>query len=153
MNYFSNTYNPPAIKASIIKHIEKHEFVDFPELLPPIALPPSHTILTSDSQPSNKKPETPPITNFQTWVMAWNNFYQTKLHFNPNIHSELFTYFKLITEFSVKFKFSVVIAYDKAHRLKLASQAHLPSEHHTTTWRKMDDELFNLCTNMPNTWF
>ena len=86
----------------------------------------------------------PKIHDFKTWMSAWNTFYQASSHVNIRNHFKLFMYQKLITEFSRKFEFNYVLAYDRAHRLQIASQVNMHKNQQTIPWVKQNDELFNM---------
>ena len=146
-----NPYVPPPIKENILKKIKQNEFVEFHEILPPNITnqiqgnlgfeidPENSGSLKIKTQQNNNR-----IPDFKTWVTAWNHFYQTNLHFDINLHYKLFSYFKIITDFAKKIKFANVMAYDRAHRLQLASQHRLSKQQQTVSWVKIDDEIFNM---------
>ena len=147
---FNNPYIPPPVPNHCINKIKNLEYVDFGSILTAI-LPNSSNMasitegedieefcLSQIQQPGaaatfRKKSARNPINNFPTWVMAWNVFYETTLHFHPEKHYELFSYFKHISEFSVNHKFNFLAAYDKAHRTHIAAQKNLPPSVQTSS--------------------
>ena len=146
-----NPYVPPPIKENILKKIKQNEFVEFIEILPPNITNQMQGNLGFEIDPENSgslkiktQQNNNRIPDFKTWVTAWNHFYQTNLHFDINLHYKLFSYFKIITDLAKKFKFANVMAYDRAHRLQLASQHRLPKQQQTISWIKIDDEIFNM---------
>ena len=132
-----------------VQNLTNEEFVEFRVILPPNITnqgnlgfeidPENSGSFKIKTQQNNNR-----IPDFKTWVTAWNHFYQTNLHFDINLHYKLFSYFKIITDFAKKFKFANVMAYDRAHRLQLASQHKLPKQQQTASWEKIDDEIFNM---------
>ena len=142
-----NPYLPAALKIKTIKKIKNGKFVDFTELLPPtptvgtLCKSPNPTYeqngigitIDPESQAISFKSATPKnkIFDFATWTYAWNNFYQTTLHFNPEMHYQLYAYFKLITECARKFKFINVLAYDHKypHKVTLLQKADQSNGH------------------------
>ena len=157
----NNPYLPPPVPINCMNKIKNLEYVDFGSLLTSI-LPNSANIasitegedieefcLSQIQQPGaaatfRKKSAKNPISNFSTWVMAWNVFYETTLHFYPEKHHDLFSYFKHITEYAVCHKFKFLAAYDKAHRIHIAAQKNLPPTVQTSSWTKHCPSLYNL---------
>ena len=157
----NNPYLPPPVPAQCLTKIKNMEYVEFGSLLTNI-LPNSLSMamitegedeeefcLSQIQTPGaaatfKKKSRRNAISNFQTWVLAWNVFYETTLHFFPDKHHELFTYFKHISEYSVSHKFNFLAAYDKAHRVHIAAQKNLPASVQTSSWTKHCPSLYNL---------
>ena len=157
----NNPYLPPPVPSQCLTKIKNSEYVEFGSLLASI-LPNSLNMaaitegaddeeycLSTTSTPGaaatfRKKARRNAITNFPTWVMAWNVFYETTLHYYPSKHHELFTYFKHISEYAVSHKFNFVAAYDKAHRIHIAAQRNLPPAAQTSSWTKHCPSLYNL---------
>ena len=150
INSFQNPYAPPALKASVLTKIKKAEYVDFDNILPP---PPNinnnsgellgfhfdsdNNLLLKPNQIKAK------IRDFLSWICAWNIFYQTTLHFFPQLHFELFSYLKIMCNFARKHKFTSFYAYDKSQRQTIAAQHNLPKHQKTTSWTAINEELFN----------
>ena len=103
------------------------EFVDFGTLLFPV-IPTAASMasitggedfeeycLSQRQEPGSsarftKKAARSPIMNYATWVLAWTTFYKATLHHHPNMHHQLFSYFKHIAEFAPKYKFEYLAA-------------------------------------------
>ena len=150
-NSNNNPFVLPPMKTNIMKKLQQSEFIDFEDLLPPNIIT-NYTTNTTTTQDNvgvqinmdnsdtfkiktvmqNKQK----IHDFKTWMSAWNTFYQASLHVNIRNH--------FITEFSWKFKFNYVLAYDRAHRLQIASQVNMHKNQQTILWVKQNDELFNM---------
>ena len=157
----NNPYLPPPVPSNCLTKIKNLEYVDFGSLLTSI-LPNAANMasitegedieefcLSQVQQPGaaatfRKKTARNAINNFATWVMAWNVFYETTLHFYPNKHHELFSYFKHICEYAVNHKFKFLAAYDKAHRIHIAAQKNLPPAVQASSWTKHCPSLYNL---------
>ena len=157
----NNPYLPPPISKECLTKIKNLDYVDFGALLTSI-LPNSLNMamitegeddeefcLSQISAPGaaatfRKKTRRNAIPNFPTWVMAWNVFYETTLHFFPEKHHQLFAYFKHISEYAVCHKFKFLAAYDKAHRIHIAAQRNLPSAAQTSSWTKHCPSTYNL---------
>ena len=156
----NNPYLPPPMSNAVATKIKGLLYVDFHELITPL-LPTAinmagitdgsdegHYHLTQSQVPGGpvsfkKRATGSPISNYATWVMAWNVFYEATLHSHPNLHFELFSYFKHIAEYAVKHKFNYLLAYDKAHRMHIAAQKHLPPARQTASWTKFSPNLYN----------
>ena len=114
----NNPYLPPVISSTLMKQIKNGEYIDFGALLFPI-IPTAASMasiaegedseeycLSQRQEPGSsarfiKKSARSPITNYATWVLAWNMFYEATLHHFPLMHYELFSYFKHIAEYAV----------------------------------------------------
>ena len=156
-----NPYLPPPIPAQCLTKIKNMDYVDFGSLLASI-LPNSLNMamilegeddeefcLSQIQTPGaaatfRKKSRRNAIANFPTWVMAWNVFYEATLHFHPDKHHELFSYFKHISEYAVSHKFKFLAAYDKAHRIHIAAQKDLPPIVQTSSWTRHCPSMYNL---------
>ena len=146
----SNPYSPPGLKTATLNKIKKHEYVDFDDILPP---PPStncsNELLGFQLDDNNNRFLKPnqtksKIRDYPSWVCAWNTYCQAYLHYHPDMHFNLFSYFKNIATIARKHKFESVYLYDKAFRHTLAAQHSLPPELCTVSWCKTNDELFNV---------
>ena len=143
-----------------MKQIKNGEYIDFGALLFPI-IPTAASMasiaegedseeycLSQRQEPGSsarfiKKSARSPITNYATWVLAWNMFYEATLYHFPLMHYELFSYFKHIAEFAPNRKFEYLAAYDKTHRMHIAAQRDLPEIKRTSWWTKHDPSLYN----------
>ena len=99
----TNPYTPPPIKSSMLNKVEKQEYIDFDELLPP---PPSintdHLLgleLDANSSSILLKPKKPKckICDFASWMCAWNIFTQAYLFYHPSMQFNLFAYLKIFS--------------------------------------------------------
>ena len=140
VNDITNPYTPPPIKSSMLNKVEKQEYIDFDELLPPLLEldANSSSILIKPKKPKCK------ICDFASWMCAWNIFTQAYLFYHPSMQFNLFAYLKIFSNLVRKFKFDNCYAYDKAQRIQLSSQTLAPIHNHTTSWQQQNEELFNL---------
>ena len=145
-----NPYTLPPIKSSTLSKVQKHEYIDFDELIPP---PPSINTdqyfgLELDEFSSSlllkKTKQKFQIRDFPSWMCAWNVFVQAYLHFHPTMQFDLFNYLKIFCTLIKKFKFENCYAYDKAQRTQLASQRIAPPHQQSISWQQQNEELFNL---------
>ena len=153
-----NPFVPPPIKMSILKKIEKMEFVEFEEL---ISNRPSASkgrqdkelCLVMDDECVNDqgnalrlrtKSNSGVIVTFANWVSAWNRFMEATLSYKPNLFHDLFSYQKIVTNIANKHRFDAVYMYDKEFRLQMASQASLKPEQRSVRWRVQNTELSNI---------
>ena len=148
-----NPFIPPPIKSSLLKKIEKKEYIDFEELLPS-----SHSYVNNELinntvidvdletkalklRPHEKKEK---IANLRTWMCAWNTFMQAYLHFKPDNFYLLFSYQKHFCRLASKYKFEACYMYDKDVRMLLASQASLPPSQRTVAWDNINQEVIHI---------
>uniref|UniRef100_A0A7M5XI05 CCHC-type domain-containing protein n=1 Tax=Clytia hemisphaerica TaxID=252671 RepID=A0A7M5XI05_9CNID len=147
---YSNPYSPPGLKTTTLNKIKKHEYVDFDDILPPppstncsnellgFQLDDNNNLYLKPNQTKSK------IRDYPSWICAWNTYCQAYLHYHPDMHFKLFSYFKNIATIARKHKFESVYLYDKALRHTLAAQHSLPTDLRTASWCKTNDELFNI---------
>ena len=150
-NMGHNAFTPPPISVNTLKKIQKLEFIDLEELLPP------SPIVHFDSdifeleygaggeglQIKNKKHKRH-IVDFPGWVSAWNTYFQANMCIDKNRCHAMFSYFKNFCDLVRKFKFEACLMYDKAHRTILATQQSVPSNQRSTSWEKTNEDLLNL---------
>ena len=150
-NIAHNAFTPPPISVKILQKIQKLEFIDLEELLPPSPI----THLDNDIfeleygsggeglQIKNKKHKKH-IMDFPGWVSAWNTYFQANMCIDPKRCYAMFSYFKNFCELVRKYKFEACLVYDKAHRTILATQQSVPVNQRTTTWEKTNEDLLHL---------
>ena len=148
-----NPFIPPPIKHTLLKKIEKREYIDFEELLPTATsinkqFNNSSTYIDIDEQSSaltfRQKDKKGKIINLSVWMSAWNIFIQTYLHFRPDMYHKLFMYQKIFCRLVCKYKFEACYNYDKDVRLLLASQVSLNPSQRSATWDNLHQELSNI---------
>ena len=143
-----NPYTPPAMKANTLSKINKQEYVDFDDILPPppsfnnssdllgFQLDSNNNLLLKPNQVKAK------IRDYPSWICAWNSFYQASLHYHPDTHYYLFSHFKIISNLARKHKFENVYLYDKSQRQILAAQRTISPELRSVKWDRINEELF-----------
>ena len=99
----TNPFIPPPLPVNILKKIEKDDFVSFEDLLP--STPSTATTsrdehfididIESSASRLRQKEKSKRIINLSSWMLAWNNFMQTTLHFKPGRYFVLFCYQKI----------------------------------------------------------
>eukprot|EP00112_Aurelia_sp_Birch-Aquarium-sp1_P007424 Seg1809.3 transcript_id=Seg1809.3/GoldUCD/mRNA.D3Y31 product="hypothetical protein" protein_id=Seg1809.3/GoldUCD/D3Y31 len=140
--------NLPPISGKIHKAIKAREFIDFNSLLPQ-----SLYDLASENQlvdfqiiPGKKEQETfslapkkrpsQRITNFSSWLEAWNIFVRVTIHYHPRLAADLLTYQENICQISRNYPFNAWQRYDTAFRLNLALNKSL-------SWARTDSYSFD----------
>ena len=146
----NNPYAPPGIKASILTKVKRNDYVDFDEILPPPPSINSNPELLGFQFDSNNNLLLKPanqtkakIRDYPSWICAWNIYQQAVLHFHPDKHFELFSYFKILTNLARKHRFENVYLYDRSQRQTLAAQSTLPEISRTVNWKTVNEELYN----------
>jgi hypothetical protein len=153
----TNPFLPPPLKIKLLKNIEKMEYVDFDDLLP------SHPSLTHggneqflafvDAEKSTttttslsfmQKDKKQKINNISSWMMAWNNFMQASLHYNPSLFYQLFCYQKNMVRLFSKYKFENCYLYDKDFRMLMASQVSVDPTLRSAKWDSLHQELLHM---------
>ena len=144
-----NLYIPPAVDEKIMTKTLKAEYIDFDTLLP-TSIPTIdqqsvgiHVISEDNFHITNHKPKNK-ITDFPSWMCAWNLFTQVTLYHHPHKHHALFLNQKELCYLVRIFKFEACYNYDKARRKQIASQNRLPDAICTASWGKRNDELYNI---------
>ena len=148
----TNPFIPPPIKVTLLKKIEKMEYIDFEELLPVLASStPSNSegnTIDVDFETSalrlRPKDRNQKIKSLGAWMGAWNNFMQAYLHFKPDMFYMLFAYQKIFCRLAGKYKFDACYLYDKDIRMLIASQASLPPSQRTVAWDTVNQEVMNM---------
>ena len=152
----SNPFVPPPMKASILKKIEKMEFIDFEDLVsnrPSAITAHNELYIVSDDTNSNlqssplmlrQKENKGRVTTLANWLMAWNKYMQATLHYKPHLFYELFCYQKNFCMIANKHKFESCYMYDKDFRLQIASQGSLRPEQRSVKWETFNLELSNV---------
>jgi len=133
----------PGLPKSVIDKIRNGEFVNFDMLLPnraPIQTDEYTFKIVGGSAPSvalvpntQKKPK---VTDFTSWMVAWNNFLKCFTFFHPHRVQELIRYQAIICDFANQYTFSAWSTYDRMFRYQVASNLEL-------SWSKIDDDLYN----------
>ena len=153
-NAFLNPFIPPPVKMTILKKIEKGEYIDLEDLMPNSAHTSSsmansqgdNFVTIDDSQAlrlrtSRKEAK---ILNFGNWMSAWVTFMQAQLYFKPNMYCELFNYLRMFVRHHNKYKFDACLRYDIDHRMLLATQASLAPSQRSTSWDAPNEELVSI---------
>ena len=160
-----NLFTPPAVDEKVLLKAQRLEYIDLDTILPQSAVSPdvfSFEIQFSQDNNINTLPQPKPqkqkISDFSTWMMAWNLYTQATLFHHPHKAYDLFMYQKEFCYLIYRFKFDACYNYDKAQRKQLASQLKLPTHQQTVAWAKRNDELYNifLCdpsSHLPSCYF
>ena len=148
----TNPFIPPPLPVNILKKIEKDDFVSFEDLLP--STPSTATTsrdehfididIESSALRLRQKEKSKRIINLSSWMLAWNNFMQTTLHFKPGRYFVLFCYQKNFCRLVSKYRFDACYRYDKDFRLLVASQSSLSPEQRTARWEDLHSELSSM---------
>ena len=152
----SNPFIPPPIKTSLLKKIEKREFVDFDDLLP-VSGSVSNNItkqwqgtpyididVESSALHLRQGEKKTKINNLSSWMSAWNIYMQAYLHYRPDMYYQFFAYQKIFCRIVGKYKFEACYNYDKDLRLLMASQISLSPKQRTASWDSLHIELSNI---------
>ena len=133
----------PPLPQSVIDKIKNGEFVNFDLLLPnrsPVQSDEYTFKVIGGSTPSvalvpnnQKKPK---VTDFNSWMVAWNNFIRSYGIFHPNRLHELIRYQAIICDLASQYTFSAWSQYDQMFRYQLAYNPEL-------SWHRIDDDLYN----------
>ena len=83
------------------------------------------------------------ITNFTSWMGAWNNYLLTLVHHFPTRARELIGYQYIISNVARKQPFPTVMDYDKKFRTRAAT-------FRTIQWDQRDPELWLECFSVSN---
>ena len=147
--------NPPAILPSLVKKIKNREFINFDLLLPQTtAATPGEYSVQFQSDGSNSTtalsliPKTSSNTikvhDFSLWLVAWNNFMRTYIHFFPLMAPQLAFYQSMICQYAHRYNFDEVYTFDRNFRARTASSP-------LFRWDRLDPELAaqHLCTFRP----
>ena len=142
--YFQNPFLSPSLKETLLKKIEKQQFVDFTDLHPENQ---ASTIFNTLDRPfitvdkesgvlkrKDKSAQKIEIDSFHRWVTCWNIFSQAHLHFHPADYYNLSTYFTQMVNFFGQYRLDACFRYDREFRLLMASQRHLEPERRSVCW-------------------
>ena len=133
----------PPLPQSVIDKIKNSEFVNFDLLLP------NRSLLQSDEYtfkviggdtPSDalvlNNQKKPKVTDFSSWMVAWNNFVRCYTIFHPHRLHELLRYQSTICDFVSQYNFAAWSQYDRMFRYQMAYN-------HGLSWHRIDDDLYN----------
>ena len=84
------------------------------------------------------------IRSFSDWIMAWNTFMQTYLHFKPDIFYKLFTYQKIFCRLVDKYRFDACYAYDLEMMMSLAAELSVAPSQRLHKWEVVSQEYMNI---------
>ena len=137
----------PAVPTRIRDRILNGEFIDFATLLPqamfagghmePLKMPTDVNITSSQSFPSSSNGKR--ITNFATWMEAWNIYISVILSHSPERALEMVAYQRLITSASNQLPFANWCTYDVKFRTLAAADT-------TLRWDLRHIDLWLECT-------
>ena len=138
-----NTSAMPPLPQTVIDKIKNCEFVNFDLLLPnrsPIQNDEYTFKVVGGATPSvalvpnnQKKPK---VTDFNSWMVAWNKFIRCYSIFHPHRVQELIRYQTIICDFASQYNFAAWSQYDQMFRYQLAYN-------HDLSWYRIDDDLYN----------
>ena len=147
-NYQENPFILPPIKITLLKKIEKGDFIDLEDLLPghPSSRNNERQLdIDFDTEAISIKPKKKKgIENLTQWMAAWNNYMQAILHFQPALYCKLFMYQKNLCMAALKYKFDACYGYDKDFRLLIASQISLNPQQKSAKWEEKHSELASM---------
>jgi len=123
--------------------IDKSEFVNFDLLLPnrePVLNDEYTSKVIRGSSPSvslvPKNQTKPKVVDFNSWMVAWNNFLRCLSLFFPSRTQELIWYQAIIADFASQYTFLSWSQYDQMFWYQLAFNSEL-------SWQFVDDDLYN----------
>ena len=124
----NHTYRLPPLEGSVITRIRGQEFVNFEQLLPQGSLnQSSFSIEVSESgnptlvsRPARGKGK---ISDFHSWLSAWNVYISVLSHYCPQLTSQLLGYQAIITRFSSLYSFEAWSTYDRLFRLLVSNNS------------------------------
>ena len=140
--------NLPPLSVKMHRSIKAREFIDFNSLLPQSLYDLASTNQLVDFQlvPGQngqetfslapKKRPSQRITNFHTWLEAWNIFARVTMHYHPHLAAEILAYQEHICQISRSYPFTAWQCYDTAFRLNLALNKSL-------SWARTDSYSFD----------
>ena len=142
----TNEILPPIPSATLLR-IRRGEFVNFDNLLPsadPLATDDysiEYSTPTGGSKPKlslvSGSHGRPKITDFTTWLSAWNIYLQAMVVYHPHLCSQLVSYQTTITRFSTQYSMTAVLTYDRLFRYYISNKQ-------LVRWDAINDNLFNL---------
>ena len=120
---FSPLNNPsimPPLPQSVIDKFKNSEFVNFDLLLPnrsPLQSDEyTFKVIGGDTSPVALAPNNqkkPKVTDFSSWMVAWNNFVRCYTIFHPHRLHELLRYQSTICDFASQYNFAAWSQYDR----------------------------------------
>lgn len=134
----------PPVSEKILKSIKNGEFIDFSTLLPSLALHNPNNIrleISPDAEHGDqviaigRQTHRPKITNFQSWLTAWNTYVRCMLHFHAHLLSQLLYYQAEMAHLAILYSFSSWVMYDWNFRTRLANKAIARWDHYDTELR------------------
>ena len=137
----------PPLSPKLIKAMKAKEYIDLNTLLPnslydttanqsyslqvqPGATGDETVSLTQTRRTAQK------ITNFISWLEAWNVFIRGMVHFHPHLAPDLLAYQESFSALSRNYQFQSCYKYDIAFRMNVARNHYLP-------WSRLDEYAFN----------
>ena len=133
----------PLLPQAVINNIRNGEFVNFDNLLPnraPINMDEYSFKVGGGSTPTvelvPRRQAKTKVTDFNSWMVAWNNFLRCFSNFFPHRIQELVHYQAIICDFANQFTFNAWSNYDRMFRYQAAYNAAL-------SWNRVDDDLYN----------
>ena len=140
--------NLPPLSVKIHKSIKAREYIDFNSLLPQSLydLASSNQLVDFQLVPGQNGQETfslapkrrpsQRITNFHTWLEAWNIFARVTVHYHPHLAADILACQEHICQISRSYPFTAWQRYDTAFRLNLALNKSL-------SWARTDSYPFD----------
>ena len=145
----------PPISEKPLREIKNRDFVDLNSLLPTALYDGTSELdnlylkvnptangeqqLSFASKNSRKRK----ITDFQSWLEAWNIFIRTMVFYHPELGPELLAYQECISTFQRRYPVSSWLRYDSAFRMNIAMNKSL-------SWARHDEYAFNKFIRCPS---
>ena len=137
----------PPLSPKLIKAMKAKEYIDLNTLLPnSLYDTTANQSYSLQVQPGGSGDETvsltqtgrtaQKITNFVTWLEAWNVFIRGMVHFHPHLAPDLLAYQESFSTLSRNYHFQSCYKYDIAFRMNVARNQYLP-------WSRLDEYAFN----------
>ena len=147
----SNPFLPPPIKETLLKKIEKREFVSFKDLLPnnqaieEVNMDPDEPSIIADPTTRtlrlNNKAKKDKINSFARWSEAWVAFCQAHLYYHPEDYYNIFVYHRQMVQHFNRFYLDACLQYDRDFRLALANQRSVDPANRTVRWGEVNRDL------------
>ena len=137
--------NPPAILPAVVKKIKNREFINFDLLLPhnSAASPGEYSVQFQPDGPNSdaalslvpkSSSNSIKVHEISLWLVAWNNFMRTYIHFFPLMAPQLAFYQSMICQYFHRYVFEEVYTFDRNFRARIASSD-------LFRWDRLDPEL------------
>ena len=132
----------PAIQPAQLQKIKKREYIDFNLLLPDSSLTPGSYSIQVDPACSATTLSLVPrtahnkITDFFSWLLAWNNFMRTYIFYHPEMAPQLLYYQSMICQYAQQYLFEEVYTFDRSFRIRVAN-----GKEFGLRWDRFDQEL------------